>query len=331
MKRKKKRMIKRIFSTVLMTVSLFAVAGLPLQAADYPTQNIRIVVPYPPGGPTDIAARLMAAVFERALGRTVVIENKSGAGGTIGAQEVARAAPDGHTLLVNASAHVISPAITRDMKYDVIKDFTPVTQLVSVPLMLLINPSVPARDVRELIAYAKANPGKLSFASSSRGSAPHFAGELFKQLAGIDIVHVPYRGAAPALTDLMSGQVQIMFDSMSSAAGHVQSGALRALAISTPERSGLLPELPTMKEAGVPDFVITNWYGLWAPKNTPPDVVNKLVEALNAGFKSPLITERLRAIGAEPVISPADDFASFCIREKEFWQKIATAANVEKE
>lgn len=314
-----------------VVVALLAVIGAPLQAADYPTQNIRIVVPYPPGGPTDIAARLMAGVFERALGRTVVIENKSGAGGTIGAQDVARATPDGHTLLVNASAHVISPAIMRDLKYDVINDFTPVTQLVSVPLMLLINPSVPARDVRELIAYAKANPGKLSFASSSRGSAPHFAGELFKQLAGIDIVHVPYRGAAPALTDLMSGQVQIMFDSMSSAAGHVQSGALRALAISTPERSSLLPELPTMKEAGVPDFVITNWYGLWAPKNTPASVVNKLVETLNAGFKSPQIVERLRAIGAEPVISPADDFARFCVREKEFWQTIATAANLEKE
>ena len=324
-------MLKQILTTIVGAVSLVAAFGLPLQAAEYPTQNIRIVVPYPPGGPTDIAARLMGTVFERALGRTVVIENKSGAGGTIGAQDVARAVPDGHTLLVNASAHVISPAITRDMKYDVIKDFTPVTQLVSVPLMLLINPSVPARDVRELIAYAKANPGKLSFASSSRGSAPHFAGELFKQLAGIDIVHVPYRGAAPALTDLMSGQVQVMFDSMSSAAGHVQSGALRALAISTPERSGLLPELPTMKEAGVPDFVITNWYGLWAPKNTPADVVNKLVETLNAGFKSPQIVERLRAIGAEPVITPASEFANFCIREKEFWQTIATAANVERE
>ena len=324
-------MIERIFGLVSIVVSLVAVMVVPVQAAEYPSQTIRIVVPYPPGGPTDIAARLMGSVFERALGRTVVIENKSGAGGTIGAQDVARAAPDGHTLLVNASAHVISPAIMRDLKYDVINDFTPVTQLVSVPLMLLINPAVPARDVRELIAYAKANPGKLSFASSSRGSAPHFAGELFKQLAGIDIVHVTYRGAAPALTDLMSGQVQIMFDSMSSAAGHVQAGSLRALAISTPERSGLLPDLPTMKEAGVQDFVITNWYGLWAPKNTPPEIVTKLVETLNAGFKSPQIVERLRAIGAEPVITPADEFATFCVREKDFWQKIATAANIEKE
>lgn len=323
-------MMKRIFTAAAVAASLSAMA-LPLQAAEYPTQNIRIVVPYPPGGPTDIAARLMGGVFERAFGRTVVIENKSGAGGTIGTQEVARASPDGYTLLVNASAHVISPAIMRDLKYDVIADFTPVTQLVSVPLMLLINPSVPARDVRELIAYAKANPGKLSFASSSRGSAPHFAGELFKQLAGIDIVHVPYRGAAPALTDLMSGQVQIMFDSMTSASGHVQTGALRALAISTPERSSLLPELPTMKEAGVPGFVITNWYGLWAPKNTPPDVVHRLVNTLNDGFKAPQIVERLRAIGAEPVITPAEDFARFCVREKDLWQDIATAANVEKE
>jgi tripartite-type tricarboxylate transporter receptor subunit TctC len=300
-------------------------------AADWPSQNVRVVIPYPAGGPTDIAGRLMTAVLEKALGRAFVVENKSGAAGTIGAEDVARAAPDGHTLLVNASAHVIYPSIMNSLRFDVINDFRPVTQLVSVPLILLVHPAVPATNVQELIAHIKANPGKLSFASSSRGGAPHLAGELFKQLNNLDILHVPYRGAAPALTDLMAGRVHIMFDSMLSASGHVQSGTLKALAVSTPARSALMPNLPTMSEAGVQGFAITNWYGLWAPKNTPPAVLNRLISVLNKGYKSPEITARLQAIGAEPVITSPDEFAKFSVSEKDFWAKIATAAGLEKE
>jgi tripartite-type tricarboxylate transporter receptor subunit TctC len=316
---------------VVSALAATAATASPALAADYPSQNVRVVIPYPAGGPTDIAGRLMTNVLEKATGRAFVVENKAGASGTIGAEDVSRATPDGHTLLVNASAHVIYPAIMKSLRFDVISDFRPVTQLVSVPIILLLHPSLPATNVKELIAYIKANPGKLSFASSSRGGATHLAGELFKQLNQLDMLHVPYRGAAPALTDLMAGHVQIMFDSMLSASGHVQSGALKALAVSTPQRSALLPNLPTMVEAGIPGFAFTNWYGLWAPKSTPKAVLDRLIAELNKGYKSAEITEKLRAIGAEPVISPPDEFAKFCESEKDFWAKVVTAAGLEKE
>lgn len=292
-------------------------------AAGYPESPVKLVVPYPPGGPTDIAGRLVADELGKALDVPFVVENKPGGGGMIGADQVARAKPDGYNLLVNASAHVIYPAIFKKVSFDVIDDFTPVTQLVRVPLVLLVQPSLPVNNVQELIAYIKANPGKVAFASAGNGGAPHLSAELFKQMADVDILHVPYKGSSPALTDLIGGQVQLMFDSMTSSLAFVKSGKLKALAVTTPERSSMLPDVPTMKEAGLPEYELTNWYGLWAPKGTPQEVVQLLARSLSKSFHTPEITQKLNAIGAEPVISAPEAFAEFTVAEKKRWGDIA--------
>ena len=302
---------------------LFAMAAGAGAAGPYPANPVRMIVPYPPGGPTDIAARMAADELAKSLGVTVVVENKAGAGGMVGADMVARARPDGATLLVNASAHVIYPAIFKEVSFDVIDSFTPVTQLVQVPLTLLVPTSLPVNNVRELIAYIKDHPGKVAFASAGNGGAPHLAGELFKKVAGVNLLHVPYKGSSPALTDLMGGQVQVMFDSMTSSLSFVKAGKLKALAVTTPERSSMLPDVPTMKESGLPSYVLTNWYGLWAPKGTPPALVAQLADALNTSFHSAAITQKLNAIGAEPVISKPEDFSRFVVKEKDSWGAIA--------
>ncbi|OZI71566.1 Bug family tripartite tricarboxylate transporter substrate binding protein [Bordetella genomosp. 12] len=316
-------------AAALGAVFLISMGAPAAQAENYPDKPVRVVIPYPPGGPTDIAGRLAASQLAKTSGGSFVVENKPGAGGMVGAATVAHAKPDGATLLVNASAHVIYPAIFKDVSFDVIEDFTPVTQLVSVPLVLLVNPALPVKNVQELIAYIKANPGKVSFASAGNGGAPHLAGELFKQMAHLDILHVPYKGSAPALTDLVGGQVQIMFDSMTSSMAFVKAGKLRALAVTTPQRSSILPELPTMAEAGVPGYQLTNWYGLWAPKGTPSAIVDKLVQDLNVSFKTAEITKQLQDIGAEPVISSPEAFAEFCVAEKKKWGAIAAESGAQ--
>ena len=319
------RVLLRALLTMCVAASgLLSASGALAQA--YPDKPVRVVIPYPAGGPTDIAGRIAASQLARTTNGSFVVENKPGAGGMVGASMVANAQPDGATLLVNASAHVIYPAIFKEVNFDVIEDFTPVTQLVRVPLVLLVNPSLPVHSVEELIAYIKDHPGKVFFASAGNGGAPHLAGELFKQMAHLDIQHVPYKGSAPALTDLVGGQVQIMFDSMTSSLAFVKSGKLRALAVTTPERSSMLPDLPTMSEAGVPGYQLTNWYGLWAPKGTPGAIVEKIVKDLAVSFKTPEITKQLQDIGAEPVISAPKDFAAFCIAEKKKWGSIAKAS-----
>ncbi|WP_338879060.1 tripartite tricarboxylate transporter substrate binding protein [Achromobacter veterisilvae] len=311
------RRLRRACAGILFFAASAAWAG------QYPANPVRMIVPYPPGGPTDIAARLAADELGRSLGVSVVVENKSGAGGMVGADMVARARPDGATLLVNASAHVIYPAIFKQVSFDVIDSFTPVTQLVQVPLALLVPVSLPVNNVPELIQYIKDHPGKVAFASAGNGGAPHLAAELFKKEAGVDILHVPYKGSAPALTDLMGGQVQMMFDSMTSSLAYVKAGKLKALAVTTPERSSMLPDVPTMKEAALPSYALTNWYGLWAPKGMPAPLVKQIEQALNAKFHTPEIREKLNAIGAEPVISSPEDFARFVVTEKERWGRIA--------
>ena len=324
------RHVRAVFKTAcvicLLLVTSFPVTSVCAAPDVYPSGPVRVVIPYPPGGPTDIAGRLMATELSKSMSQSFVVENKSGGGGMVGSADVARAKPDGQTLLVNASAHVIYPAVFREVNFDVIDDFTPITQLVSVPLLLVINPQLPVNSLMELIAYIKDNPGKLSFASAGNGGAPHLAGELFKQMAGLDIVHVPYKGSAPALTDLMGGQVQVMFDSMSSSLAYVKSGKLKALAVTTPQRSSITPDLPTMSEAGLKDYVLTNWYGLWAPKGTPASITEKIRKDLLVAFKSPEIVARLNSIGAEPVISSPEDFARYCVTEKQKWGAIAKSA-----
>ena len=316
-------------------LALGAAASLPLPAAlaqtlaaqAYPVRPVRLIVPYPPGGPTDVLVRIVAVKLSEALGQPFGIDNKAGASGMIGAAEVAKAAPDGYTLLGNASIHVINPSLYAKTAFDAIADFTPVTQLAGVPLILVVNHDLPVKNVRELIAYARANPGKLNFASSGNAAAQHLAGESFKLATGIQMQHVPYKGSAPALTDLIGGQVQLMFDSMPSAMPHVKAGKLRPLAVTTLTRSTAVPDLPTVAEAGVAEaglagFDISTWYGLWAPKNTPREIVERLATETAKILKLPEVRERYAALGAEPVGSTPDEFAAYCRSELVKWAKV---------
>jgi tripartite-type tricarboxylate transporter receptor subunit TctC len=288
----------------------------------YPAKPVRVVVPYPPGGPTDVLVRIVATRLTEALGQPFAIDNKPGASGMIGAGEVARAAPDGHTLLGNASVHVINPSLYAKVTFDAIADFSPVTLLASVPLVLVVNNDLPVKSVRELIAYARANPGKLNFASSGNAAAPHLAGESFRLATGAAMQHVPYKGSAPALTDLIGGQVQLMFDSMPSAMPHVKAGKLRPLAVTTAKRSAALPDLPTVAEAGVPGYDISTWYGLWAPRGTPREVVEKLATETAKVLRLPDVRERYAALGAEPVGNTPDEFAAYCRSELAKWARV---------
>ncbi|HEX8375352.1 MAG TPA: tripartite tricarboxylate transporter substrate binding protein [Geminicoccaceae bacterium] len=301
--------------------------GRAQPASEWPSRPVRFVVPYPPGGPTDIMGRAVAQALARDLPQPVVVENRAGAAGAIGTEAVARAAPDGATFLVNASAHVIVPHMVR-VPYDALADFAPVTNIASVPLMLVVTPGLPVRSVAELIAHAKANPGKLSFASSSNGGAPHLAGELFKLMAGVDMAHVPYRGSGQAVPDLIAGNVQVMFDSMPSSAGAVREGRLRALAVTTSARQSAFLDLPTIAEAGVPGYEISTWYGIWAPAGTPPAVLAKLHAAVASALRGPEARDRMAALGAVPVADALEDFDRFVRAEYERWGKLVRDARI---
>lgn len=308
-----------------------ALAGLlaapALAQESWPARPIRCIVPYPPGGPTDILGRVAAQLLGAVLPQPVMVENRAGAAGAIGTEAVARAAPDGTTLLVNASAHVIVPHLVR-VPYDALADFTPVTNIASVPLMLVVTPALPVRSVAELVALAKAEPGRLSYASSSNGGAPHLAGELFKLLAGVELTHVPYRGSGQAIPDLIAGNVQVMFDSMPSSAGAVREGRLRALAVTTAARQPAFPELPTVAEAGLPGYEIATWYGLWGPARLPPAIAAAVQAGVARGLATPEASARLRALGAEPVADSPEAFAAFVRRESDRWGRLVRDANI---
>jgi len=314
---------------LLATLGALATPGLvQAQAAApaWPTKPIRLVVPYPPGGPTDVLLRIVASQLAERLGQAVLIDNKPGASGMVGADQVAKAAPDGYTLLGNASIHVINPSLYAKTPYDAIKDFAPISLVAEVPLVLVVSPSLPAQSVKDLVALAKAKAGGLAFASSGNAAAPHLAGEAFKLAAGVDLLHVPYKGSGPALTDLMGGQVQLMFDSMPSSMPFIQAGKLRALAVTTARRSTALPQLPTVAEAGLPGFDrgfdISTWYGLWAPAGTPREVVARLGSEVAAIVRQPAVRDRLLALGAEPVGNAPDEFAAFNRSELAKWARI---------
>jgi tripartite-type tricarboxylate transporter receptor subunit TctC len=298
---------------------------LPLAVAAqgaYPSKPIRMIVPYPPGGPTDVLGRIVAQKLSESLGQQVVIENRPGASGMIGSELVAKAAPDGYTLLTNASIHVINPSLYPKMNFDALRDFAPVSLIAQVPLILVVNPGLPVKSVPELIALAKAQPNRLNFGSSGNAAAPHLAGESFKIATGVQMQHVPYKGSAPALTDLIGGQVQLIFDSMPSAMPHVKSGKVRALAVTTAKRSPTVPDLPTIAESGVPGFDISTWYGVWAPAGTPKDIVNKIAAEIAKALHQPAVRERLAALGAEPVGNTPEEFAAYCQSELAKWSKI---------
>jgi len=315
--------VRRLLSPSL--AALFAALSLaasgPALAQAYPAKPIRLVIPFPPGGPLDLAGRAIGQKMQEDWGQPVVVENKPGAGGNIGADAVAKSAPDGYTLVMGAlSTHAVNPHLFAKMPYDALKDFAPVSMVAITPNVLVVNPSVPANNVRELVALAKASPGKLSFASGSNGSAGHLAGELFKTLAGIDIVHVPYKGGAPAMQDLLGGQVQFMFDNLANSTQQLKAGKLKAFAVTTAKRSALAPELPTMAEVGVPGFDISTWYGIMAPAGTPPEVVRKLNAEIVKILASDDMRERLKAQGAEPAPMTPEEFTAFIRAE---WNKYA--------
>ena len=299
-------------------------------AAQYPAKPIRFVVPYPPGGPLDTVARLLGQKVSESVKQPVVVDNKPGAGGNIGADTVAKSAPDGYTILMGAVAtHAINPTLYASIPYDPIRDFVPVTQLASTPNVLIVNPSVPASNVREFIAYAKANPGKLNFGSGSTGSAGHLAGELFKTQAGVDMTHVPYKGAAPAMQDLIGGQVQLMFDNFASANTQVKAGKVKALAVTTARRSALAPDLPTIAESGLAGFDINTWFGVFVPAGTPREVV----ERLRAEIAKAAGTAELRARFADQGIdlvgsNSSDEFAGFLRKQVEEFAVLAKQAGI---
>ena len=285
----------------LMLASCLLALAAPVHAQSYPAKPMRLVVPFPPGGPLDIMGRGIAQKLQEAWSQPVVIDNRPGAGGGIGADLVAKSPGDGYTLLMGAvSTHAINPSLYAKIPYDPQKDFVPVALVAQVPNVLVVNPALPVQSVKDLIAYAKANPGSLSFGSGSTGSTGHLAGELFKTMAGVDMVHIPYKGGAPAMQDLLAGQTQLMFDNLANALPQVKAGKLRAIAVTTVARAPSVPELPTIAESGLPGFDLTTWFGIFAPAGTPPEVVAKLNAEIAKALSAKDLAERLAAMGTVP-------------------------------
>jgi len=311
----------------MLVAGLGLLSGASAGAQTYPSRAITMIVPFPAGGTTDILGRFVGQALSAAWGQPVVIENRGGAGGNIGAAAVAKAAPDGYTLLVGTvGTHAINASLYSKMPYDTLKDFVAVTEIASVPNMLVVTPSLPVNSVAELIAYAKANPGKLNMASSGNGTSIHLSGELFKVLTGVDMVHVPYKGSAPALNDLMGGQVQLMFDNMPSALPQVKGGTLKALAVTTATRSPAMPDLPTIAEAGVPGFEASSWFGIFAPAGTPKEIVAKLQAEIARILKTPEMTERLAQQGAVAVGNTSAEFTAYVQSELTKWAGVVKAS-----
>jgi tripartite-type tricarboxylate transporter receptor subunit TctC len=303
---------RKLFAVFLTLVGGAFAHTFAYAQATYPAKPIKFIVPYPAGGPLDTVARLTGQKLSERLGQPVIVENKPGAGGNLGADFVAKAAPDGYTILMGAVAtHAINPTLYKKMPYDAQKDFQPVTLLVFTPNVLVVNPSVKANTVKEFIALAKAEPNKMNFGSGSNGSAGHLAGELFKSMAAVEITHVPYKGGAPAMTDLLAGQIQLMFDNLANSMPNIKSGKLRALAVTTAARSSFAPYLPTIAESGLPGFDISTWFGILVPAGTPKEIVSKLNEEFNRAILGTDIKEKLDAIGAEAVGTTPEAFAAF--------------------
>jgi tripartite-type tricarboxylate transporter receptor subunit TctC len=296
-------------------------------AQTYPTRPVRLVVGFPPGGGTDITARLIGQWLSERLGQQLVIENRPGAGSNIATEGVVRAAADGYTLLLVSAAHAINATLYERLNYNFLRDIAPVAGVIRVPNLMEVNPSLPPKSVSEFIAYAKANPGKVKYASGGNGTAQHLAGELFKTMTGVDMVHVPYRGDAPALTDLIGGQVQVMFGNMPSSIEHIRAGKLRPLAVTTAARSEALPDLPTVGDF-VPGYEASTWQGLGAPGNTPAEIVDKLNKEINAALSDPKIKARLADLGGTVLGGSPADFARLIADETEKWGKVIRTANI---
>ncbi|MCC7484237.1 MAG: tripartite tricarboxylate transporter substrate binding protein [Burkholderiales bacterium] len=317
---------------VCFVAAVVTAACTPVLAQTYPARSIRIVVPFAPGGSTDILSRTVALKLTEAWKQQVIADNRPGANGIIGADLVAKSPPDGYNLVMaSIGTHATNASLYAKMPYDTIRDFTPVSLVAIVELVLVVHPSLPVHSVKDLIALAKAKPGALNYASGGQGASQHLAAELFKHMTGVNMVHVPYKGSAPALPDLLSGHVPIMFADLPLVTAHIQSGKLRALAVAGKKRNAVLPNVPTVAEAAVPGYYAFAWYGLFAPAGTPGDIINKLNAEVVRILRLPDVQERLRGLGADPIGSTPEEFREFQRSEMERWARVIKAANIRVE
>src|SRR5437868_2004338 len=296
-------------------------------ALDYPTRPVRFVVGYPPGGATDILARLTGQRLSEKLGQQFVVENKPGAGNNIGTEAAVNAEPDGYTVLLINPANYINTTLYANLKFNFVRDIAPIASFNRVPNVMTVNKDVPAKTVAEFIAYVKANPGKVNMASSGNGTSVHLSGEMFMAMSGTKMQHVPYRGSAPAITDMLGGQVQVIFDNMPSILQHIRAGSLRALAVTSTARSSLLPDVPTLADT-VPGYEASALFGMGVPKNTPKEIIEKLNKEINAVLAEPAIKAKLIDLGGEPLIGPPEAFGAMIVAETEKWEKVVKSAGV---
>jgi len=310
-----------------LAVGVFALTAFA-HAQEYPSRPVRLIVSSSPGSGVDIVGRIVAQRMSEILGAIIVVDNRAGAGGMLGVQLVARSAADGYTLLMVAPSFTIAASYERDLPFDVIRDFAPVGQVSTGHYIAVVHPSLPVFTLKELIALAKARPGQLNFGSGGNGNSSHLAAEYFLSMTGINIVHVPYKGSGPAITDLIAGQIQLMFANISAAVPYVKSGRLRALAVTGEKRALALPNLPTVVEAGVPGYVVTNWFGVAVPAHTPPEIIAKLNAALSVAMRERDMRERLAGEGAEPAPGTPAEFGKLIAREVAIWAKVVKSAGV---
>ena len=324
------KLLRRQFLHLTAGAAALPVITRVVRAQTYPTRPVHLIVGFPAGGPQDIVMRLIGQWLSERLGQSFIIENRPGASGNVGAETVVRAAPDGYTLLSVSSPNAINATLYKNLNFNFIRDIAPVASIMRVPLVMEVNPSVPVKTVPEFIAYAKANPGKLNMASAGNGNSTHMAGELFKMMAGVDMIHVPYRGSAPALTDLLGGQVQVMFDVMASSIAHVRAGKLRALAVTTAMRSEALPDVPTVSDF-VPGYEASAVGGVGVPKGTSVEIIDKLNVEINAALADPKMKSRFADLGGTPLPGSPADYGKLIAEETAKWAKVIKFAGIKPE
>ncbi len=320
--------MKRTMRSFGLAVAALTLAAGGAFAQSWPQKPVTFVVPFPAGGGTDAFARPLAAHLETQLGQRIIIENRGGAGGTVGASVAGKAPGDGYTFFIGAAHHAIAPALYPKLDYNIETDFIPIGVVAQPPQVIAVHPGVPGKDLKEFIAYAKANPDKLNFGSAGNGTTHHLAGELFKMLTGTQLTHVPYRGAGPAMQDLVAGHVQMMFDGLGSAAAQIEGGKLRALAVAAPKRASAFPDVPTAAEAGLKDYEVSTWYAIWAPKGTPAPVIERMTDELKKALANPVVIETWRKNGSDAPNLYGADFAKFVTAEVARWGDVVRKSAV---